>query len=72
MGYKGENTCMSNELDGFKMASYPFVVPLNRDGFLIANLIRTNLCGAKIGKKICYRILDYREMTVEVLEVTIT
>ena len=47
-------------------------VPSKRDGCLMPNLIGTCLCGAKNGKKICYRILDCREMGVEVLEVTIT
>ena len=37
---------------------------------MIPNLIGTYLCGAKNGKKICYRIFDCREMGVEVLEVT--
>ena len=46
-------------------------VPLKRDGCLIPNLIGTYLCGAKNGKKTCYRIFDCREMGVEVLEVTI-
>ena len=47
-------------------------VPSKSNGCLMPNLIGTYLCGAKNGKKICYRILDYREMDVEVLEVTIT
>jgi len=38
-------------------------------GFLIPNLIGTSLCGSKNGKKICYRILDCREMGVKVLKV---
>ena len=45
--------------------------PVKRDGCLMPNLIGTYLCGAKNGKRICYRILDCREMGVEVLEVTI-
>jgi len=36
---------------------------------LIPNLIGTYLCGSKNGKKICYRILDCREMGVKVLKV---
>ena len=48
------------------------LVRLKRGSSLIPNLIGTYLCGAKNGKKICYRILDCREMGVEVLEVTIT
>ena len=56
--YTGKN--MPNYLDRFKMASSP----LKRDGFLIPNLIKTYLCGAKNGKEICYRILDCREMGV--------
>ena len=47
-------------------------VPLKRDGCLVPNLIGTYLCGAKNGKKTCYRIFDCREIGVEVLEVTIT
>ena len=37
-------------------------VTLKRDGSVILNLIEAYLCGAKNGKKICYRILDFREM----------
>ena len=51
---------MPNYWDRFKMAS----CPLKRDGFLIPNLIKTYLCGAKNGEEICYRILDCREMGV--------
>ena len=40
-------------------------VPLKRDGCLIPNLIGTYFCGAKNGKKTCYRIFDCREMGVE-------
>ena len=47
-------------------------VSSKRDGCLMPNLIGTCFCGAKNGKKTCYRILDCREMGVEVLEVTIT
>ena len=47
-------------------------VPLKRDGFLIPNLIGKYLCGAKNGKKICYRILDCREMGVKVPKVMIS
>ena len=47
-------------------------VPVKRDSCLIPNLVGTYLCGAKNWKKVCYRILDCREMGVEVLEVTIT
>ena len=61
---------MSNYFSRFKMASCPF--NLKRDGCLIPNLIGTYLCGAKNGKKICYRIFGCREMGVEVLEVTKT
>ena len=34
-------------------------------------MIGTYLCGAKNGKKICYRIFDCREMGVGILEVTV-
>ena len=47
-------------------------VPEKHDGFLFPKLIGTYLCEARSGKEICYRILDCREMGVEVLEVTIT
>jgi len=47
-------------------------VHLKHEWFLIPNLIRTYLCGAKNGKEICYRILNYRETVVKVLKVTIT
>ena len=39
-------------------------VPLKGDACLIPHLIETYLCGAKNGKKISYRILDWREMGV--------
>ena len=62
--YLGGGTCkgvnMPNYLDRFKMAS----CPLKRDGFLIPNRNKTYLCGTKNGKKICYRILDCKEMGV--------
>jgi len=47
-------------------------IPLKHDGFLISNLIETYPCEAKNKKEICYRILDHREMGVEVLKVTMT
>ena len=47
-------------------------VPVKRDSCLIPNLVGTYLCGAKNWKKVCYRILNCREMGVEALEVTIT
>ena len=50
----------------------PVLWGAKRDGCLILNLIGTYLCGAKNGKKTCYRIFDSREMGVEVVEVTIT
>ena len=46
-------------------------VPCSGDGFLIPNWNKTYLCRTKNGKKICYRILDCREMGVWVLKVTI-
>jgi len=58
---------MSNYLDRFKMAS---LVSFKRDGFWIPNLIETCPYGVKNEKELCYKILEYREMGIKVLKVT--
>ena len=70
--------CTWGRYKGETMSNYTWTdskwrpVPVKRDSCLIPNLVGIYLCGAKNIKKVCYRILDCREMSVEVLEVTIT
>ena len=59
---------MLDHLDRLKMASFP----CEAYWLLFPKVINIYLCGARNGKEVYYRILNCREMDLQVLKVMLT